>query len=51
MSLYRLRMNGLLSLSLEGWLVSTMMSGMKGDQVVCIVEDCFLHEAWWIKVI
>ena len=43
MLLYHLRMNSLFSLSLMGWLVNIVMGGMKGDQVVGIVEDCFLH--------
>ena len=43
MLLYYLRVYGLFSLSLMGWLVNIVMGGMKGDKVVSIVEDCFLH--------
>ena len=43
MLLYHLRVYGLFSLGLMGWLVSIVMGGMKGDQIVGIVEDCFLH--------
>ena len=43
MLLYYLRVYGLFSLSFMGWLVSIVMGGMKGDQIVGVVEDCFLH--------
>ena len=27
------------------------MGGMKGDEVICVIEDCFLHEAWWARIV
>ena len=27
------------------------MGGMEGEEVVCVIEDCFLHEAWWAGIV